>query len=761
MAFNHSTAYMKTEPLSSEKQKESDKYMEEEANYHIAALVRDNSYMETAMNYYSSKMSAEDFQYLEDIYGLQNPIDIRFTNIIKPRIDALVGLSLLSVPEFTTAFVDKDTIASAQDEKNRAFIEDLKKKTSQFIGAGVEKTAKDPKGKGAPKEETVDTFLDELDKKYGEDYESSYTIAANDVIDILINDPGIDFPNVKTKLSKDYFIHGQAYAKVTHVGEGRKPIIERIPPNRVFSNRPRVENDFKKADAVVVVEYMRPHQIIKKFGELLRHEDAVELFGRAFSSVGASGDLDHGPVSLNDDMEPGRQMDTLHMDTGYSNNSVSQEGSLYPVYHVEWLASTKIKKGSGYVYREDRYEIYRLGSDMFLGGRRCDEAPRRRDTPWKTELSYKALVNHAGNGDIISTVLQLKELQDLYNIIMFFRDNTIATSGVSGSRVNIAAIPKALGKNLMERLTKWITIKKQGLELVDPTEEGAELFQHYGDFDASINGNSLNAISAVLESLMVQADIISGVPRQMLGIIEERDAVENVKVGMNQVAILSLEMFRDIDRTLAHSLQALLDVFKYSFRDKVFEGVKRVGLASIPFAIQSDKFSSADHEVNVVSAGLESARLMKIQNLAKELLSGGMLDPDAVVSVMNTRSVVKAEYIIKKAVAAKKAEMNSMQQMQSQLEQAEAEMKKLTAEIARLENNAKASSIEKLKIQEKRDAKLAENENRRLDIEEESIKNTKEYKKQELALKRASVELEKEQLLFGSGKSKEINNSVV
>ncbi|MCK5788597.1 MAG: hypothetical protein KAH32_06340, partial [Chlamydiia bacterium] len=144
MAFNHSTAYMKTEPLSSEKQKESDKYMEEEANYHIAALVRDNSYMETAMNYYSSKMSAEDFQYLEDIYGLQNPIDIRFTNIIKPRIDALVGLSLLSVPEFTTAFVDKDTIASAQDEKNRAFIEDLKKKTSQFIGAGVEKTAKDP-----------------------------------------------------------------------------------------------------------------------------------------------------------------------------------------------------------------------------------------------------------------------------------------------------------------------------------------------------------------------------------------------------------------------------------------------------------------------------------------------------------------------------------------------------------------------------------------------------------------------------------------
>jgi hypothetical protein len=28
---------------------------------------------------------------LEDIYGMQNPIDLGFTNIIKPRVDALVG----------------------------------------------------------------------------------------------------------------------------------------------------------------------------------------------------------------------------------------------------------------------------------------------------------------------------------------------------------------------------------------------------------------------------------------------------------------------------------------------------------------------------------------------------------------------------------------------------------------------------------------------------------------------------------------------
>jgi hypothetical protein len=45
------------------------------------------------------------------------------------------------------------------------------------------------------------------------------------------------------------------------------------------------------------------------------------------------------------------------------------------------------------VFTEDRYECYRVGTELHMGGRRCEEAPRRRDTPWKTTLSYKALIN--------------------------------------------------------------------------------------------------------------------------------------------------------------------------------------------------------------------------------------------------------------------------------------------------------------------------------------------------------------------------------
>jgi hypothetical protein len=89
--------------------------------------VRTKGHIAAARNYYSSTRDELDFQYLEDIYGMQNPIDLGFTNIIKPRVDALVGLSLLSEPDFRVAYTDADTI-KAFEEKLEGVLSELKPK---------------------------------------------------------------------------------------------------------------------------------------------------------------------------------------------------------------------------------------------------------------------------------------------------------------------------------------------------------------------------------------------------------------------------------------------------------------------------------------------------------------------------------------------------------------------------------------------------------------------------------------------------------
>jgi hypothetical protein len=50
-------------------------------------------------------------------------------------------------------------------------------------------------------------------------------------------------------------------------------------------------------------------------------------------------------------------------------------GDLVDFYHIEWLASEFDGKG-GSVYREDRYECYRVGTELHMGGRRCEEAKK-------------------------------------------------------------------------------------------------------------------------------------------------------------------------------------------------------------------------------------------------------------------------------------------------------------------------------------------------------------------------------------------------
>jgi hypothetical protein len=76
-------------------------------------------------------------------------------------------------------------------------------------------------------------------------------------------------------------------------------------------------------------------------------------------------------------------MKWIQMGTGYLT-VLGIDGDLVDFYHIEWLASTRIPDGKGgSVYREDRYECYRVGTELHMGGRRCEEAPRRRDTHGK------------------------------------------------------------------------------------------------------------------------------------------------------------------------------------------------------------------------------------------------------------------------------------------------------------------------------------------------------------------------------------------
>ena len=383
----------------SEKQKLSKDYFDAEAQRAIDSMVVRKRQIKKARNYYAGKRDMLDFEFLEDIYGMQNPIDLGFNNIIKPRVDALVGLSLLSEPLFSVHYVDKETMLADERIKTKQLKEDLfeaLKKSSKDFRKSEEAT----KAAGGVKnkqekslEDKTKEKFESLYKKYTEDFQSGILIAAQHIIQLIETDYDIDLSNVKKEFSKDYFITGEAYMRRRYMGEGKDPKIELCLPEEIYDNRPKRDKDYKRTNVIVHKRRVSTHQVLKEIGHILTKKEArqiSELYinfdddeNRYQRHITTEEGLDYGRDSYKDE-----DYFDNYVEDGFRSNEIVEDFNTVDFYHIEWLASSEVSDGKGgYVYREDRYENYRINSDLYVGGRRCDEAPRSADKPWQTSVS--------------------------------------------------------------------------------------------------------------------------------------------------------------------------------------------------------------------------------------------------------------------------------------------------------------------------------------------------------------------------------------
>jgi hypothetical protein len=58
------------------------------------------------------------------------------------------------------------------------------------------------------------------------------------------------------------------------------------------------------------------------------------------------------------------------------------------------------------------------------------------------------------NGEPFSLMLNTMNLQDKYDLLLFYRDNLIASSGTVGDWLDLANLPTSLGVTMPERIQK-------------------------------------------------------------------------------------------------------------------------------------------------------------------------------------------------------------------------------------------------------------------------------------------------------------------
>jgi hypothetical protein len=357
-------------------------------------------------------------------------------------------------------------------------------------------------------------------------------------------------------------------------------------------------------------------------------------------------------------------------------------------------------------------------------------------------------------------VWNLKDTQDMYDIMQFHRNNIVANSGVAGTRVNLAGIPKILGSNFMERLMKWVALRKQGIELIDPTEEGAQLFNHYGEFNGGLDGNAINGINAIMQTLEHQVVLTTGVTDQMLGQIEQREAVENVKTGIRQVSLITLNIFDLLDNGRRMALTSLIDLSKISYT-KGKQGSYKVGSKSVAFKIDKSHFAWTDYNIQVTNSSKDTLKLQKLEAIIQELIGAGIVKPETAVELILANTIFEAKQIIAKGMSQDEEGQQQMQQMQQQLKEYEEQLQEAGKEANKAQQEKDKYAQEQMALE--REKFEFDKESKRLEIAILDKKQQAEanYKQEEAAAKREIVQLEREQLYVdgGDNKAKEINNN--
>ena len=721
--------------------------------------------------YYNRERDNTDFAYLEQNYGIGNPFDIQFSSLLRLRIDILVGIFMSQEIKYSVNTLDPNMKKKEQQEliklKGKLF-DNFWEKIFYDNNVSVDEGMR---------------ILKEMEGKYFSDpFISSFRKAAQHIVNFYAKNSFFDIYTKVEKMALDLFLTGEFIYRFKPVKEKAYPDIINVLPELTFFRLAVGETDINESDSIVNIRYMTKRQVIEQFGHLMKTKQ-IKDFIKDQDIVSSDGDINyysvvddinHYEYSLNDVSSSGAERNFNDLYSGVLGTSIYSPymQDRVKVYHVEFkymeyedeegdmldrtsllydLGLLKIKKKK--VLREVLYEGYRISGSYYVGIGKVDDADRNPLDLNRVLYSYRGITFNEVYKNPTGVGYGLIDYQDMKDILLYIRNNLIASSGSNGSRTDFAAIPNFMGKDPFNRIAKFLSYKKQGLEIYDTSQKGGGNFQHFGDFSAMIDGPALQAIDYSINTIDVFADEISGISPQMRGQIEQRVAVNNVKTGIKMVSYANKRFYHAIDIGIEWLMIGLIIKTGKAFKEG-FSGSYSEADTMITFEVLPEHINALNYIVSVEREDIDEMDREKLESMITAFVQGQVIDPESAIKASGTKSVQDLQKILTEGIKKQQEKNDVTQKLSQQLEQlnnaykdVQETVKKQQSLIEKLEAAKDDIEREKLKLKkEELDMKRS--------IEEKKLENEK--KKLEEIERR--TELEKYQVDVMKGNAAEVRN---
>lgn len=661
----------------------------------IAELVTDSykDKLQKAYNYYNCKRDPEQFKYLEENYGIGQPTAVDFIPLIRKHVDALVG-EYLDVPILPkVSCKDTETINNIFREKQLKIATEcynllqnnLKNNLLRILGSKdmIDLNIKEQ--------------LDKLIEDINENFISEYEIAGQNIVEYIIQSRNTDLITKLKQLFVDLLVTGYTYYKVLPSSSGHNIQIRNYSPLDVFPELNPESPYINDSRRIVVRRYLTREKILSEFGKELSKQDRDKIedlwqdhmettgsyFVRTYSKDG---------TPATDGIRAGEEVTPGLPHSSYFNKD------LISVYEVEWIETDKH-------FIEQRYSTVRIGSEIYILRGKDENVIRTKDAPERAKLSVNGVYFNNRGSEPYSMVLNCMVLQDRYDLLHFYRDNLIASSGSVGDFVNLPTLPAILGHDLAERLMKWKAYKKQGIALIDTSQDGqlntgqAPLNTMFNGYDDTVKVQAIQAIQLAIDSIEQTASSITGVFRERLNGIQQRDAVTNVQVGINNSFTITKQWHFQMDLVVREILLDSLNCAKIVYSDGITGTLILGDKLQKVFTALPKYYTVTDFDIHIITSSEIIKEMEQIKALIPDLVKGNIVPPEILIEIMTSKSLTEMKYKVKLAIRKQKAETNQIQQLTQQVEELQNQLQEAGKQLQQAQGKLEQLNEAKLQIE--------------------------------------------------------------
>ena len=698
---------------------------------------------------YNSIFSEDDFKHIVNPFNVDEgfPAHPQSFNIIKPKIDLLIGEETKRPFNFKVFSTNDDTINDVHEKKKEMIVQ-------EYLEHALH-------GSNDPKE--MDKKMQEIDTYIKNKYATAPEQMAYNSLLYLREFLNIDHEMIKG--FKDGLVAGEEIY-YTGIING-EPSLERVNPYTfTYDNDPDLEF-IEDGDWAVRRFLMSPGAIYDRFQSIMTEDDLDKLLAMIGGST-----LHSRPSDVNFNT-------IIYKDKIISDvtNDEFFKGQLLPVWHCTWKSFKKIyyirridekgeeeqdivdetyrlseeEKVQGFTLEADwiteTWEGHRIGTDIYLDIKPIQYQFTSLDSPKISKLPYVGARYNCTNTRNRSMVDLMKPLQYLYIVIWYRLEVALAKDKGRVINMDITQIPKSMGIGV----EKWMHyLTALGVNFINPYEEGWDIPGREGGKPAAYNQMSSIDLSMaaiiseyinLLNKIEDMAGELSGVSKQRQGEISKDELVGNVQRATIQSSHITEPIFEMHNIIKKHVYTSLLNTAKYAWTENK---KKRLTFVADDFTRQfleiTEDFLYSDLDIFVSDSTKEAQNLEALRTLVQPAMQNGATLSDA-AEILTSESINQIKRKLKEIEDKRQqqqqeqaqAEQKSQQQIAQMQQQAQQEANKIHEDdsirraetmikVAEINAQAKLAVAEKSKMNDNKEEPVEDNSTELIALELEEQK---------------------------------------